>query len=481
MDDQIVNPNPVPFVENIVRKHKFVATIFFITTFITLGILATISYFIFTTKGQIVFYRFSPNIQGVLALNSKLTQELASLTAVRQIETTKGDAQIIDKENVSGTAEYQIRLSDSYINASSTVPNTDQLIRKIRITVDGGIYVEDAYDGSYAPIVESSFAIPNIQKVLLITPVSLRQLLLKNEENIHIAYEDSEEEFVLTSLSTIIYQDMRIDSLVVHIDKNYMIQSFKLKFSEIQISKSDIISTNGSFSDYKTSEVPVDTNFSINLFGDFFGRESVHIRTDPLGSKDELWHKWEEKYFECKQCVNIAGDSDGDSLKNIYEFIYGTDPYRVDTNGNGHNDFEDLKNSVHPLLETSIADSYSTSVQIFLYKALNLSEPPDRKRYGVERSSAVHKIFKVSEEIRYLVYEYIYFGNPDSGGYTTLFIDNELVTLLHPTLSQDVQKGIINLEKYSGKEVNLSIVVNSYGIKEVPPESFTFFNIKLVR
>src|SRR5205814_9358712 len=47
--------------------------------------------------------------------------------------------------------------------------------------------------------------------------------------------------------------------------------------------------------------------------------------------------------------VDNSGDSDGDGLSDLAEFIVGTDPKLIDTNGNGITDLAELQQGLNPL------------------------------------------------------------------------------------------------------------------------------------
>lgn len=70
------------------------------------------------------------------------------------------------------------------------------------------------------------------------------------------------------------------------------------------------------------------------------------LQTD--ANKDGIPDWWESKYFNTLS-VDLSADKDGDKLTNFNEFIYGTDPTKSDTDGDGFNDYDEVKNYFDPL------------------------------------------------------------------------------------------------------------------------------------
>lgn len=81
---------------------------------------------------------------------------------------------------------------------------------------------------------------------------------------------------------------------------------------------------------------------------DSFKINETHADLQTDSNKDGVPDWWESKYFSTLK-VDLTGDADGDKLINLNEFIYGTDPTKPDTDNDGFNDFDEIKNFFDPL------------------------------------------------------------------------------------------------------------------------------------
>src|SRR5262249_7080263 len=70
--------------------------------------------------------------------------------------------------------------------------------------------------------------------------------------------------------------------------------------------------------------------------------------------KDGMPDAWEDAHgFNKFNAADATQDADGDGLTNREEFLAGTDPHNVDTDGDGIRDNIERLNSSNPLLATS--------------------------------------------------------------------------------------------------------------------------------
>lgn len=436
-------PVPVPSVslgaDNLKKSNK-IWIIGVVTVICIIGVIAGIAKF--TTSGQKILNRFFPSVERTLMLSEVIP-------------------------HTTNFSDYVVTLPVSNVNTKSTVIPKNQLEWNIKATEDKALYVEDPYDGLYQAISKSP--IYTVEYILKGEDMNshLLRILRENTKDILIQYDPETKTFVLTNTRLLEIGDPKVESIHMIIDaRDYRIQSFELASRERanMVAHDEIVLIKGSSN---IMIKPVES-----LFGDFLQRESVFIRTLAGGSNDELWHQWEEKYFNCKRCVNIMGDADGDGLLNIHEFVFGTDPFVTDSNNNGKNDFEDLRSLSHPLLGTDLSESYGKSIQMFLYRQMGFPEPVDRKEYGAERSAAAKKELVVPTKAKRLEFEYSFLGDPSSGDYATIFINNELGAVLLPISEPGLRTASIGIEKYSGTTIEFTVVRNSYGEKEVPPNGF---------
>lgn len=90
---------------------------------------------------------------------------------------------------------------------------------------------------------------------------------------------------------------------------------------------------------------PLDEDTDDDLFTDF---SEIVAGTDPLDSRDfprdddgdGVWDVWEEDFqIDVKDGIQ---DTDGEGLSDRFEYMYGTDPTNVDTDGDGFTDAEEV-------------------------------------------------------------------------------------------------------------------------------------------
>ncbi|MFZ2975792.1 MAG: sortase [Candidatus Moraniibacteriota bacterium] len=76
--------------------------------------------------------------------------------------------------------------------------------------------------------------------------------------------------------------------------------------------------------------------------------------TNPLGSGEldnnhnKIPDKWEKQFGLSEKNDDANQDGDNDGLKNINEYLHGTNPLKADTDGDGYNDAIEIKNGYDP-------------------------------------------------------------------------------------------------------------------------------------
>ena len=82
--------------------------------------------------------------------------------------------------------------------------------------------------------------------------------------------------------------------------------------------------------------------------------QEVANGTNPLGTgeldsdRDKIPDAWENQYGLNNLLPNAAEDADGDGLSNWQEYLHGTNPLVADTDSDGYNDAQEIRNGYDP-------------------------------------------------------------------------------------------------------------------------------------
>lgn len=415
----------------------------------------------FTNTGLKTLNKFFPSVDKTLKLVKNQNKNFENYN---QIIAGKIDGDDIDANGfvvTNGNSQLSLVLAPKYVFPASTAIKSNGLPRTIR-TVNNVIYVEDDYDSTFHELKNGIFPEKLANTLFSLSPQNALDILMTSNQSIEL--KDGSAVIILSAknipLNTLI-KNISSDVMAdfnAEVDKNnYAIESFSVSWkggdtlNEIKITLEDVEGAG------KKIETP-----SINQFGDFIARESVYIRTDTTGAHDYLWHEWEKSYFGCTQCINRVGDIDKDGLKNIVEFIFGTNPTKADSNGNGKNDLMELREKINPSSGDKISQSYQNSISLFLGPEPHVSIGGAK----VRSSAVVRDRFTIPVIAKKMSFDYLFSGNPDGGDYFTVFLDDKL---LFKALAQRDDTGRIaeiSTADIKGKTGGLLFMINSYGPAE---------------
>jgi hypothetical protein len=343
--------------------------------------------------------------------------------------------------------------------------------------INENLYVKDPYDNNYSIIKDGPENQTIIDQIRTISPQNLYTWIQEEKNNITIERINQGKQKIIRILANKIPEKI-IDKLKNYNGKfavdisesDYLPISF---FVEPEDKLSDIRKIKVSFDNYNNNnfiDFPNIDSSDINAFGDFLSRESVYLRTDPEGSYDHLWPLWEQKYFGCQQCVNRIWDGDGDGLTNIEEFLFGSDPFKKDTNSNNIDDYKELSDGKNPVNSMPLDAPY---ISAFNSIVKNDELLLNHKKGNLKiRSAIVQYGISVPKWAKSLTFSYG-FEDEELSSYVTIFFDDKLLYKITAIPGdkidyKDVNNGyskeaIVPISKFSGKKGILTLILNSVG------------------
>ncbi|MCA9389143.1 MAG: hypothetical protein KC585_00890 [Candidatus Magasanikbacteria bacterium] len=87
------------------------------------------------------------------------------------------------------------------------------------------------------------------------------------------------------------------------------------------------------------------------------GGDEIHTGSNPLGGDDPEPFELVDQSEAPDAVIGGVPDSDSDTISDVDEARYGTDPLKADTDGDGFNDADEIKNGYNPLGEGRCAVS----------------------------------------------------------------------------------------------------------------------------
>ncbi|MEK7540973.1 MAG: hypothetical protein AAB529_01915 [Patescibacteria group bacterium] len=442
-------------------------------------ILAVLMFLLTLAVGAFLLFYYFGRSQSDLAKNAlkSISNYQANITFETQDRNFESEMIAQKSQSVFVKQKISTALPTAIIN--STAPDQENTKQNI-ILLDGKIYIQDNYDGSYYVSSDNSLEQQFIKKISYFTPENILRLFSdSNELSIDTIPESLQKELNLT------FDGNAIGKLSMNIDsKTHRISNFFLETNSKELKR---VST--SFLNYNNQNIAgIDTPASVNELGSYLQRESIYIRTEKDGLYDSLWNVWEKKYFGCDHCVNKYWDEDGDGLQNIEEFIFGSNPLMKDSDLNETNDKDQLiKDNKNPVTGTSVPDVYAKSINT-LNAFLNSPSQPlgtSGQTTGSTRGrDAVlmrgKDYFYVPSSAKYLNFEYK-FSVKNNRNYVTLFFDNKLIYLMtlspnENSLSETILAHV-PISDFAGKSGQLMFILNSFG----PPGGNFYVNLSTIR
>lgn len=373
-----------------------------------------------------------------------------------------------DVQSYSGTREVFVKkeyvLEDKFISVDESkvvVKNQELATTTVDlnsldftlIKLEGKKYGLDAYDETI------HLAQDGQEKDLplsIILDINLFNILEKTREIDSVKKKDDS---LLFKYKKVEIGDLYIENLTIVVDKkNYQPTSFDLsgyyKDQEVKI-KSKLNQHN-----------LTEPNLSgyTEALGDYVARESLLIRTNVRGEYDHLWNKWEEEFFGCNKCVNLMGDNDGDSIKNILEFIFNTNPVQKSVN-----EYDSLVMGRHPITDRELDQSYYKSVSAFLeeyaLQGVSVSKQNNEILGYKVRSPILQLEIRNPLDVTKFTFKYTAYDEDSYTGYVTVFFDNKLIYTIKPKGDEENQEVSIPIsEEYFGKNFNVTFILNSVGV-----------------
>lgn len=452
------------------NKKKIIIYLFFIFLLVIVT-----SFLLFTDKGEESINYFFPTVERTIEINQK------KYSSINSYETTTK----IDSENIVSSRgfvnlpnNYQILASVPFGISSSTIDYQISLETAVKI-IGIKMYVKDNYDNTYHPINSGVIAEQIIKPLIPINPSILIQSILQYKDGIKISKvklnKDSFFRFEgeITVMPFDNFDELKGDGPIkfsLNISrKTYLPKSIFLNW---QSKNKGEVKVYTDFFSYGESPVQIAQPKFINELGDFWVRESVYTRTSASGTFDKLWQLWEQKYFNCKYCVNRYGDEDNDKINNIKEFIFGSNPLLKDSNNNGMDDYDEIINNKHPVYANKISSIYENAIS-YIIKEESTLQPLQEKsisqntdKYTKRSPMTVSPKVTIPQKAEFWVIPYKFVGEKEMGeqkDYLTVYFDKKLIYKTFANPSDQFRYMIIPVSNLIGESGSLIFVLNSVG------------------
>lgn len=370
----------------------------------------------FTVQGQKIINNFNPTAERTLSI----MEQLYGVPETYVIQPDGEDSLVLGGVYYDfTTSSVELGFDSKAIAPSSTI-STSITQRKL-VFIDGEIYISEVYGDNFIPIADAYLGqntIVKSQELKELLSTNINELLL-NVDDQYTIESDVNNFFIKISHTN--------NPWLVFDKKTYELKNILLSSETVNVTLSP---------EFETVSTP---EISFSQFGDIFARESVLVRTEEYGSFDELWHVWEDFYYDCFRCVYKLGDDDDDGIDNATEFILGTNP-------NQRTDSDDLQ--------------YPNEISNFFLEGGHYQE-----ENGGRTGIAVFEI-NVPASAKALTFEYQLPLAESDRDYLGLYLDGSLQALLKPTEGTSTQRAAVPLPpEVMGTSSELAIVFNSYGRK----------------
>ena len=400
---------------------------------------------------------------------SQINQYKTSIIAKNKNGELKAEGVVLKNGNFSYDASIPFSVSRSKV--INNVPLNRRVVRQ-----DGSIYISDDYDNTYHKIETDMISADSI--LPLTDPIfNTVTTSLNAAQDIKVIKESAPDGVKifrittnnvspeLSSLLGITDPNVKAEIIVDLEQKTYL-----PKRMSIMLQDQDYVEITQIFSGFNEDFSVNDADISekLNDFGSFASRESLYIRTDDNGQFDDLWFEWEKKYFLCDHCVNRYGDKDGDGIRNISEFIIGSNPIESDTNSNGSNDSNEIERGYSPVYLMKIPPVYLSGINTYIEKQnreyrVGATAGDDTEAGNLDvRSSSIYQKVDFPTNAEFLQLNYKFFGD-NKKDYLCVFLDDELLFKDFPSSNQDSKEPVIPIINFAGRSGNLMIILNSVG------------------
>jgi hypothetical protein len=404
-----------PFLNEAGKSNKIQPVI--ILGVIFLFIVVCITLFInFTTQGQKIINTINPTVERTLGI----MEQLHGIPGTYAIQSDDDDTVVLGGTYYDpATSRVDILFDITSIVPSSTI-SVDVTQRKLAFAAEG-TFITDLYGDTFVPVSEA-YLDPD-------TTTAIRELGELISTDIKELFSDTENLYSIESDVNNFFIKINQPSnpwLVIN-KKTYKLNGVLLSTALINLTL---------IPEFQQVLPP---KITLSLFGDILARESVVIRTEEEGMFDELWHDWEDFYYDCFRCVFKLGDTDDDGLDNTAEFVLGT----------------------NPLIETDVLSlGYPEAIVNFFSNGEHF-KAENGGRTGISIFST-----DIPESAKALTFEYSLPLSETDNDYLGLYINGSLQALLEPTVGSSTQLAAVPLPpEVVGTSSELAMIFNSFGPK----------------
>ena len=412
---------------------------------------------LFTFGGKKLLNQVYPTVSISITLLEDLAGNAQSYRGHIEFLTNTGKVSVTGAANQTG--DFDAIATMPFPVASSTLVSFGmaEIFSPRLVSIGGQIQVQDPYDGSFHPQKESAIPAGVFNTVKSMTFIHLVELVSRSRKQMRLAEEG--EDIVLT-----VPQVPR--SEIFGSGSGYGDLTFRLSGRELNQVKFDFQETahaersaTGAFSEFNAAQSEIPSPRLLNEFGGFIARESVYLRTNYEGEFDSLWFTWEKSHYGCSLCVNRYGDSDGDGLLNMHEFIFGSDPREMNTAHSEHTDKELLDEGKNPINGELLQTSYREAADAILNKTAPGTAALFPELAAV-RDAALYRKVAVPPGATLLVFDYTFTSDES---YLSVHFDDELLATVFPNKRSGLLTKEIDVRSLAGKTGGLYIVLNSVG------------------